>query len=114
MTTLAPPLELLTWTEICECYPDAWVMIGYPETERKKHPNDSMGQVLYFDVDEDIFTTFSSTHIQNYKEKKAFNSYMARFTGKTAKQTTPRLGLIIKKVQDNKNIDFDKQLLWIA
>ncbi len=100
MITLNYSLDLLTWTEICERYPDTWVMVGYAESERKKHPNESMGSVLYFEADEDIFTTFSSTHIHEYKSKKAFNSYMARYTGKSEKQATPRLGLIIKKVED--------------
>lgn len=93
-------MELLTWSETCLRYPDMWVMMGYPETERKKHPNQGVGSVLYFDKDEDNFTAFSAEHIHAYKARKAFNFYMARFTGKTAKTETPRLGLFIKKVEE--------------
>jgi|GEM_PF-3288319 len=75
-------------------------MIGYPETERKKYPNNGVGSVLYFEKDEDNFTIFSAEHINMYKVQKAFNFYISRFTGKTNKAETPKSGLFIKKTQE--------------
>lgn len=73
---------LLTWDEICQQYPNVWVMVGYPEEEAKKRDwKQSKGIVLYFKTDRADFTPYSETEIEKYKAQKAYAAYYTNFTG---------------------------------
>jgi hypothetical protein len=103
MTTPAPPLELLTWTEICEQYPNSWVMIGYPETEYNLPKDTRKGIVLYIDEDADTFQAYSIENTPLLLASKVYRLYADRYTGKK------------KSIADKKlTIDFKKQLLMLA
>ncbi len=80
--------ELLTWAEICQRYPDAWVMIGYPETEYNQPKDQRKGVVLYTDDDADIFQAYSIEHTPKLLVSKEYRLYADRFTGKVIRMLT--------------------------
>ncbi len=100
MTTLNYSLDLLTWTEICERYPDAWVMVGYAESEKNKSLDGSVGTVLYADADKASFIDFSEQNLPAYKAKKQYNFYSPRFTGKSRFPKKFIIGTIHKPQND--------------
>ncbi len=92
--------ELLSWGEICQKYPNVWVMVGYPTQEAQKTWDTGKGQVLYFGDDDSEFTAYSAQQILAYKAQKAFTEYYTNYTGKfSTSETLKRTGVIIKKVQ---------------
>jgi hypothetical protein len=101
MNTLVSEQTLLDWETIKQLYPDSWVMIGYPESERSKRLNDSVGEVLYFDTDKTKFVTFSEENIHAYKAKKGYGFYSPRFTGESHFPKKIVLGAIHKVKNDH-------------
>ncbi|TAE04938.1 MAG: hypothetical protein EAZ95_20225 [Bacteroidetes bacterium] len=74
-------------------------MIGYPESERSKRLDDSVGEVLYFDTDKKKFVKFSGKNIEAYRAKKGYGFYSPRFTG----ESVPRKRIAIGVIQKQKN-----------
>lgn len=92
--------ELLTWAEICQRYPDAWVMVGYPESEKTKPLDVSLGCVLYAETDKTSFIEFSEQNLSTYKAQKKYSFYSPRFTGESHFPQKFILGTIHKQQND--------------
>lgn len=101
MNTLVSEQTLLDWESIKQLYPDSWVMIGYPESEYQQIPKARKGSVLYAHENSELTSQFSADNIAQLREKKAYRLYTIKYTGEIPKPSTPRLGLFLRKIQEN-------------
>ena len=98
MITLNTSLELLTWAEICERYPDAWVMLAYPETEYQQSKDQRKGYVLYAEEDAEAFQAYSIENTPKNVASKQYRLYADRYTGKKEPITVKRMLQHFKKI----------------
>lgn len=88
---------LLNWQEITEKYPNAWVLVGIPETEKNKSKNERTGFVLFAGEDENEFNDFAQSNFKTYFDNQMYQKIFTKFTGTfQQKETIKRVGLFRK------------------
>ncbi len=98
MTTPNTSLDLLTWTEICERYPDAWVMVGLPENETAFSEEKRRGYVLFADSDELAFAQYAVANMQDLEKNPQYKKFFNRYTGNLPTTQGKKVTSFLKKV----------------